>query len=72
MTTPEDEEYEDIYPLMGAIGPYLSFGPLNPVTEDDFAEHADNDLPLNTPENTEWLDDLDNYADADFWEEEEQ
>jgi hypothetical protein len=62
MTEQNPEEYEDVFPLMGAIGPYLSF--TTPIEDDE-------SLPENTPDNTEWPDDLDDYADADFWEEDE-
>lgn len=54
MTEQNPEEYEDVYPLLGAIGPYLNFttGHMNPVdpTEEDFAEHADDSEELFFPE----------------------
>jgi hypothetical protein len=68
MTTPEDEEYEDSYPLLGAIGPYLSFttGPMNPLTEEDFAPFVDDNEEMFFPED---LTDTDNDP---YWEEDEK
>lgn len=40
MTEQNPEDYEDVYPLLGAIGPYLSFttGISNPVEPEDTDE----------------------------------
>jgi hypothetical protein len=56
--TENNEEYEDVYPLLGAIGPYLSFttGHMNPVDLDEPAEVV-------YPEKDD---------DTDYWEDDEQ
>jgi hypothetical protein len=56
--TPNEDEYEDVYPLLGAIGPYLSFttGHMNPIDPVDETEEVvyDEETP------------------TDYWEDEEE
>ena len=66
----DTNEGEELQPLFGAVGPYLSFstGHMSPI--EDYPEDAghlpmDNQLELVYPE-----DDAD--SDTDFWEDDEQ
>jgi hypothetical protein len=62
MTDTPDEEYEDTYPLLGAIGPYLSFttGHMNPIEPESFDEPNEVVYPEEDDSST------------DYWEDEEQ
>lgn len=49
--TPNEDDYEDTFPLLGAIGPYLSFttgimNPVEPFDEPDETVYPEED---NTP-----------------------
>lgn len=68
MTEQNPEEYEDAYPLLGAIGPYLSFttGHLNPEVE---PVDTDDESVYDGYEPTDWVND---DPGTDYWEDEEQ
>lgn len=53
-----NEDNDDLQPLLGAVGPYLSTGPTNPVEDEDETEDGCCDYT--------------SYGDSDFWEDDEQ
>lgn len=71
MTNEPNEEYEDIFPLMGAIGPYLSFttGHMNPIDETD--EVVYDEYTAEEPE-IEGAYEPHNETGTEYWEDEEE